>query len=72
MGAKLLVGAESLFSLYCRLRLTGKIWRCCELSNRRTRVVLQEALEPHYIHQMSGKRNDNDVVIQSVIGNGNR
>ena len=30
-------------------------------------ISLQEALEPHYIHQ-----NDDDVVIQSVIVNGNR
>ena len=35
-------------------------------------VVLQEALEPHYIHQIGGKWADDDVVTQSVIGNGNR
>ena len=26
-------------------------------------VVLQEALEPHYIHQIGGKQADDDVVI---------
>ena len=35
-------------------------------------VVLQEALERLYIHQIGSEQNNDDVVIQSVTVNGNR
>ena len=56
--------------------LLGSLHYSHVLSNRKIKyensVALQEALEPYYIHQIDGKQADNDVVIQSVIGNGNR